>query len=101
MSKLHDELVGQLIDLISEAKARWTAGVRATETLIEQHRKLPTTSYMAEHIAAQFRQEREAQAAEIKQLREALSDILTRFEPWSPDDYIADKAARAALGEAK
>ena len=39
--------------------------------------------------------------AEIKQLREALSDILTRFEPWSPDDYIADKAARAALGEAK
>jgi len=43
----------------------------------------------------------EAQAAEIKLLREALSDILTRFEPWSPDDYIADKAARAALGEAK
>jgi hypothetical protein len=42
-----------------------------------------------------------AQAAEIKQLREALSDILTRFEPWSPDDYIADKAARAALGETK
>jgi len=40
-----------------------------------------------------------AQAAEIKQLREALSDILTRFEPWSPDDYMADKAARAALGE--
>ena len=41
----------------------------------------------------------EAQAAEIKRLREALSDILTRFEPWSPHDYIADKAARAALGE--
>jgi len=41
----------------------------------------------------------EAQAAEIKLLREALSDILTRFEPWSPDDYIVDKAARAALGE--
>jgi hypothetical protein len=43
----------------------------------------------------------EAQAAEIKQLRKALSDILTRFDPWSPDDFIADKAARAALGEAK
>ena len=41
----------------------------------------------------------EAQAAEIKLLREALSDILTRFEPWSPDDYIADKAARVALGD--
>ena len=41
----------------------------------------------------------EAQAAEIKRLREALSDILTRFEPWSPHDYLADKAARAALGE--
>jgi len=41
----------------------------------------------------------EAQAAEIKQLREALSDILTRFDPWSPGDYIADKAARVALGD--
>ena len=41
----------------------------------------------------------EAQAAEIKQLREALSDILTRFEPWSPGDYIAHKAARIALGD--
>jgi len=51
---------------------------------------------------ATYRQQRdtiEAQAAEIERLREALSDILTRFEPWSPHDYIADKAARAALGE--
>lgn len=37
--------------------------------------------------------------AENERLREALNDILTRFEPWSPHDHIADKAARAALGD--
>lgn len=37
--------------------------------------------------------------AEIERLREALGDLLTRFDAWSPHDHIAAKKARAALGE--
>jgi len=66
-----------------------------TEELIKRLREDDTDPVMLKKAADTI----EAQAAEIKRLREALSDILTRFEPWSPHDYIADKAARAALGE--
>jgi len=41
----------------------------------------------------------EAQAAEIERLREAVNDLLTRFDAWSPHDHDAVKNAKKALGE--